>query len=221
MSSALQLTEPVKTPWALKILGAAAVLVPIAMMVTNADEKIKGLSTETTVLRSENVAVAGELEQKVEIISELESRIKEDEATRHALEGRIADLETRESRLQEVAILLKEEIIVAEQEAKLLAMNYQRSAKQLSRMANENEEAAYILARENEILKTATRDKDGQVLALLTEVSTLNTELNFVKDERDELNSEILRVTARMRSLEAESTVMAAQNGDSSRVAIP
>lgn len=211
--------EPVKTPLSLKILGAAALLTPIAMMVTNTDVKIKGLSAEATNLKTENASVTSQLFEKKDQIVVLQERIHEEEIARIGLETKIADLESRENQLEEIAILLKEEIIVAEQEAKLLARNYQNSAKRLSTLANENEEAAYSLARENELLKTATRDRDTQVLSLLSEVSTLNTELSFIKDERDEMNNEILRVTSRMKSLEAESTIMAAQNGDANGAA--
>ena len=185
------------------------------MMVTNTDFKIKGLEAE-------NHKATTQLVEKEETIVSLRELIVAGEQERTQLEVKIAGLESREDQLEEIAALLKEEIIIAEQEAKMLAMNYNRSSAQLSSLADESEEAAYILARENEILKTKTRDKDDQVLTLLTEVSTLNTELAFVKDERDELNGEILRINAQVRSMEEKETVMQAQNGDSaSTVAIP
>jgi chromosome segregation ATPase len=215
MSTALQTSEPVHTPWALKVIAAGAVLIPIAMMVTNTDFKIKGLEAANQKASTQLI------ENEVTIVS-LRELIVAGEQERGQLEVKITGLETREAQLEEIAILLKEEIIIAEQEAKMLAMNYSRSSAQLASLADESEEAAYILARENEILKTRTRDKDNHVLNLLTEVSTLNTELAFVKDERDELNGEILRINAQVRSMEVKETVMQAQNGGSnSTVAIP
>ncbi len=200
---------PFKTPLGFKILAIVCIAAPLAMMAHNADVKIQDLTSETVALESENGLLTRSLKQGREKIAALNAEIRVGEVQRDDLLKRLDNLERREESLQNVVVLLKEELIVAEEEAKLVAATYQKSTNQLRKIVHTSEETAYALLQENRELKQLVKSQETSMISMLGEVSTLNAELAYIKDERDEMGREILRITAQVKSLEAETGVMA------------
>jgi chromosome segregation ATPase len=63
-------------------------------------------------------------------------------------------------------------------------------------LVSRTDEQAYSILKENGSLKTSARQREAQMLDLLSEVSTLNTEIALIKDEREDMNREIGKLTA-------------------------
>lgn len=193
----------VKTPAWLVAIGFAAVGLPVIMMVENTDTKIQELTHEGQVLRNENdmlgdvVAVERLKNQEMKIALGAVKRQRDD------LVVKLENAELRESSLYEVVESLKEDVQSAKQEAKLMAAAWQRDAGQMKLMVSNSEESAYALLQENRGLKENMQARDASMVELLGEVGSLNTEMAYLKDERDEMNREILRITAQVRTMKA------------------
>ncbi len=196
-------SAPFKTPAWLIAIGVAAVGLPIIMMVENTDVKIKDLTHESESLRNENDMLGDVV--AVERLRNQEMKIALTAVTnqRDQLVVKLENAATRESSLFRVVENLKEEVEAAKEEAKLMAAAWQRDASQMKEMVSHSEETAYALLQENRGLKETMLAKDSSMVELLGEVSGLNTELAYLKDERDEMNREILRITAQVRTLKA------------------
>ena len=199
------LSASFRTPAWLIATGVAAVGLPIVMMVENTDRKIQDLTHEGQSLRNEN-DLLGEI-VAVERVKNQEMKVALTAVTeqRNQLVVKLENSELRESSLFKVVENLKEEVEAAKEEGKLMAAAWQRDASQMKLMVSNSEETAFALLQENRGLKESMRAKDSSMVELLGEVSGLNTELAYLKDERDEMNREILRITAQVRTLRAGS----------------
>ncbi len=194
-----------QTPTWLIAVGLVAVGLPIIMMVENTDLKLQELTHEGEVLRNENDMLGDVV--AVERLKNQEMKIALNAVTRQRndLVVKLENSELRESSLYEVVENLKEEVEAAKAEAKLMAAAWQRDASQMKLMVSNSEETAYALLQENRGLKESMQAKDASLVEVLGEVGDLNTELAFLKDERDEMNREILRITAQVQTLKTGS----------------
>jgi len=192
-----------KTPVWLIATGVVAVGLPIVMMVENTDRKLRDLTHEGQSLRNENDLLGNVV--AVERVKNEEMRIALAAVTeqRNQLVVNLENSELRESSLFKVVENLKEEVEAAKEEAKLVAAAWQRDASQMKQMVTNSEETAYALLQENRGLKETLQATNASMVELLGEVGGLNTELAYLKDERDEMNREILRITAQVRTLRA------------------
>jgi chromosome segregation ATPase len=199
-----------KTPAWLIAIGLAAVGLPIIMMVENTDTKIQDLTQEGESLRFESESLRNENDMLGEVVAverlrnqEMKIALSAVTNQRDQLVVKLENSETRESSLFKVVENLKEEVQAAKEEAKLMAAAWQRDAGQMKELVSNSEETAYALLQENRGLKASIQAKDASMMEMLGEVSGLNTELAYLKDERDEMNREILRITAQVRTLRA------------------
>lgn len=165
--------------------------------------KIQDLTHEGESLRVEN-AMLGDV-VAVERLRNQEMKIALAAVTnqRDHLVVKLDNAVTRETSLYKVVENLKEEVQAAKEEAKLMAAAWQRDAGQMKQMVSNSEETAYALLQENRGMKETMQAKDASLVDLLGEVSGLNTEMAYLRDERDEMNREILRITAQVRTLQA------------------
>ena len=224
-----------KTPVMFKIIAALCVLLPIAMMVTNTDTKIQNLTSDNVVLETENGELAVQLtDAEIEIDQlaseneflvaekiDLEEQVAEIEVQNKDLFKKLVNSERREGSLHKVVAHLKDELEVKEAESKILAQTFKKTNTELKELVASSEHTAFQLLEENQGLKASVRDRDYQVLDLLGEVSSLNSEVAYLKDERESMSDEILRITAKMRSMEAEGAVMSASSENTENPTTP
>lgn len=193
-----------RTPMWLKGGLAGALAVSIGMMVSNSEKEKMDLSTEVAVMKEEVGSLkdrAGVLvTEKTDLLVQL-SELRTDKLT---MAASLAGYSKRELMLERTVAELRDELLVAREEAKVLVANFERTSTQMRDLVSRTDEQAYSVLKENSSLKTSARQREAQMLDLLSEVSSLNTEIAFLKDEREDMNREIGKLTAALNTISSK-----------------
>jgi chromosome segregation ATPase len=210
-----------RTPEPLKWLFVAFLLLPVAMMAHNAYQLLEGekvvlvgekgdLIDEVAQLKANNLKLGVAVEG---LEGELAQAKLENErllVAKHELEDEIGAVrvqigyhESREDSLQRVIDLLKNEIVATERKVGELKRESQVAAQAFRRMGASEvadsgalppeiaEQNYFELVKTNEKLARQTEENDRQALELLSEISELNTELNYFKTTQDDLKGKV------------------------------
>ncbi|MEM0896158.1 MAG: hypothetical protein AAGJ79_04665 [Verrucomicrobiota bacterium] len=191
----------IRTPLWLKASAATALAIPVMMMVNNSEEERDRLASEVTIWKSKASKLTARADKLVEEKTELLARMSGLRTEKLDMAAALAGYNRREMMLERTVDELRGELAVAREEAKILVANFEQTSGQLQALISRTDEQAYIVLQQNSKLKTTAREREAQMLDLLAEVSSLNTEVALLKEERAEMNKELGKLTAALSTL--------------------
>jgi len=176
-------------------------------------ETVEGLEGALAQAQLENEQL---LVAKAELVEEI-----------NAVRVQIGYHESREDSLARVIDLLKNEIVASERKIAALRSENQLAAKTFQRMgAGELADAGggitpdlveqnyFELVKANEKLAAQTEANDRQALELLSEISELNTELNYFKSSQEALKGTVAQLSQELLEKRAMIDAIAARQSE-------
>ncbi|MEM9481060.1 MAG: hypothetical protein AAGA58_15520 [Verrucomicrobiota bacterium] len=191
----------IRTPLWLKLSAITALAIPVIMMVSNSEDEKDQLANEIVVWKSKASQLTERADKLVNEKSTLLAQLSQLRTEKLDMAASLAGYSRREMMLERTVDELRGELSVAREEAKILVANFEQTSSQLQNLITRTDEQAYVVLQQNSKLKTSAREREAQMLDLLAEVSSLNTEVAMLKEERAEMNKELGKLTAALNTL--------------------
>ena len=175
--------------------------ISILMLVSNSERDKEDMRSEIVQLTAETERLTEQENHLRNERAKMLVQLSELRTEKLTMAASLAGYSKREMMLERTVSDLRDELAVAREEAKILVANFRKTSTEMQTFVSRTDEQAYNVLRENNELKSSARQRDAQMLDLLAEVSSLNTEIALLKDEREEMNREIGKLTAALQTL--------------------